>query len=560
MTETRIQISSVVENQLPEYVKTEFPLVSEFLKQYYLSLEYQGASYDLIQNIDKYIKVDNLSNLIDSTTLASDISFVDTTINVESTAGFPDSYGLLLINSEIITYTEKTSTSFTGCVRGFSGITSLEGPGSLTFSNSLSDNHTAKSKVSNLSVLFLQQFFKKLKVQLTPGFEDREFYSSLNEGLFIKQSKDFYSSKGTERSFEILFRSLYGKDVEVIRPQDYLFQPSDAQYKVTKDLVVEAVEGDILNLLNRTIYQDQNSFLPKARGTVTQIEKIQRGEKEYYVISLDAGYQRDIDVEGTIFGNFSIHPKTLLITDITNRAVNVDTFTPSSTSLDVDSTVGFPQSGELLVDLENGTQLVVKYKDKTLTQFLNCSGITQPILKGSEIKANVYAYGSDDSGTIKFRVTGVLSDVVLSEKNPLFSSGDPIVIKTLGDSFDNYKFNNWFFNISTTYESESIRSVDSSNNSYLVNFYDEHSFVIGDMVSIMPTYGRPGTEKFAIVTSFNNKKSIIVSCQEVLDVSLNYELRKILSRLESIIRQMFKMFMPMIKNHYMLPHHLFQHI
>jgi len=534
MTETRIQISSVVENQLPEYVKTEFPLVSEFLKQYYLSLEYQGASYDLIQNLDKYIKVDNLSNLVDSTTLTSDISFVDTTINVESTAGFPDSYGLLLINSEIITYTEKTSTSFTGCIRGFSGITSLEGSGSLTFSNSLSDNHTAKSKVSNLSVLFLQQFFKKLKVQLTPGFEDREFYSSLNEGLFLKQAKDFYSSKGTERSFEILFRALYGKDVEVIRPQDYLIQPSDAQYKVTKDLVVEAVEGDILNLLNRTIYQDQNSFLPKARGTVTQIEKIQRGEKEYYVISLDSGYQRDIDVEGTIFGDFSIHPKTISITDIINKAVNVDAFTPSSTSLDVDSTVGFPQSGELLVDLENGTQLVVTYKDKTLTQFLNCSGITQPILKGSEIKANVYAYGSDDLGTIKFRVTGVLSDVVLSEKNPLFSSGDPIVIKTLGDSLDDYKFNNWFFNLSTSYESESIRLLDSSNNSYIVNFYDEHSFVIGDRVSIIPANGRQGAEKFAFVVSFNNKKSIIVSCQEVLDVSFNYELRKILSRLESI--------------------------
>lgn len=40
-----------------------------------------------------------------------------TTINVASTTGFP-SVGALLINSELITYSGKTSTSFTGCVRG----------------------------------------------------------------------------------------------------------------------------------------------------------------------------------------------------------------------------------------------------------------------------------------------------------------------------------------------------------------------------------------------------------------------------------------------------------
>ena len=121
MTETRIRISSVVENQLPQFVREEFPLVSEFLSQYYISLENQGGVSDLLQNIDQYIKVDNLTNLIESTTLTSAVTFFDSIINVVSTAGFPDSYGLLLIDSEIITYTSKTSTTFEGCVRGFSG-------------------------------------------------------------------------------------------------------------------------------------------------------------------------------------------------------------------------------------------------------------------------------------------------------------------------------------------------------------------------------------------------------------------------------------------------------
>ena len=62
----RVKINSIIKNQLPEFVEQEFPLVSEFLSAYYRSLESQGAPYDLIQNIDSYIKVDNLSNLNDT--------------------------------------------------------------------------------------------------------------------------------------------------------------------------------------------------------------------------------------------------------------------------------------------------------------------------------------------------------------------------------------------------------------------------------------------------------------------------------------------------------------
>ena len=47
---------------------------------------------------------------------------VSTTINVADTSQFPAS-GMLLIDAEIITYTGKTGTSFTGCVRGTNGST-----------------------------------------------------------------------------------------------------------------------------------------------------------------------------------------------------------------------------------------------------------------------------------------------------------------------------------------------------------------------------------------------------------------------------------------------------
>ena len=111
MAENRVQFNNIVQNQLPQYVREEYPLIEEFLKQYYIAQEFDGAPIDLIQNIDKYISLDKTTNLIESTTLRTELQEYDKTIEVsydEGTEGFPDSYGLLKIGNEIITYTGKT--------------------------------------------------------------------------------------------------------------------------------------------------------------------------------------------------------------------------------------------------------------------------------------------------------------------------------------------------------------------------------------------------------------------------------------------------------------------
>ena len=87
--ESRVKISSLVDNQLPSFVRSDFPLVGEFLSQYYLSLEGQGSTLDIVKNIDQYIKVDNLTNLTDSTNLSENVKVSDSTINVDTTTEAP---------------------------------------------------------------------------------------------------------------------------------------------------------------------------------------------------------------------------------------------------------------------------------------------------------------------------------------------------------------------------------------------------------------------------------------------------------------------------------------
>ena len=119
MAEKRIQFSNIVQNQLPAFTKTEFPVVSDFLKQYYLGQEYQGGPVDLIQNIDQYVKVSEQTNLTEAVGLSTSVDSFTDVIPVDmvkypaGTDGFPSSYGLIKIDNEIITYTGSATTCFT---------------------------------------------------------------------------------------------------------------------------------------------------------------------------------------------------------------------------------------------------------------------------------------------------------------------------------------------------------------------------------------------------------------------------------------------------------------
>jgi len=511
MTEKRIQFSNIVKNQLPNYVIEEFPLISEFLSQYYISQEFKGAPADLIQNIDGYVKIDELTNQTDSTVLGQDISFFDTDIIIDQTGvgieDFPDSYGVLQIDDEIITYTGKTSSSFTGCVRGFVGITSFTKqnyPDQLVFSESESAEHTSGAVIKNLSSLFLKEFLLKTKYQLLPGLENRTLSSNINQSLFIKQAKDFYLSKGTDESFKILFNALYGESAVIIRPKDYLFRPSDANYRVTDDLVVERIEGDPLNLLNATLFQDEYHNISRAYAPIADVEVvISELGTTYYKLSLDSGYSRDIRVDGAIYGNFVVHSKTQLIESVST----------GTTTLSVDSTVGFPQSGELSVTYNDNTTGILSYSHKSLTQFFDCSGISGIIEDKSQIGINTYAYANVSNELIKVRINSVIKSCSISSDTRYYHVGDTAQIRTLGVDIDNYLFNNWFLNIASSYEITSISLQNTFDYTYNITVKTPHIFKIGDSVKIINS---SGSEKFSTISNVDSSTSFSVSGQGVL--------------------------------------------
>ena len=297
----RVKVQQIIESQIPEFLISESPKAVEFLKQYYVSQEYQGGVIDLTDNLDQYIKLDNLTPevVVGETILTSGITTSSTTVSVETTKGFPKEYGLFRINDEVITYTGLTTNTFTGCIRGFSGVTGYNvGISSsllninqehLKFSETSAASHSSGSTLTNLSVLFLQEFFKKLKKTFLPGLENNDFTSDLDIGNFVKFSRSFYQSKGIEESVNILFKVLYGVDAKVIDLEGNLIKPSDAEFIRREVIVADLITptGEPQNLTGQTIFKSTDIA---TNASVSEVEILKREGKDFYKIALFVGF------------------------------------------------------------------------------------------------------------------------------------------------------------------------------------------------------------------------------------------------------------------------------
>jgi len=535
----RVQIQSIVESQLPSFVQNDFPLLGDFLKQYYTSQDAPVASADVLQNIDEYVKLVTLTTNSDSTQLRTDINQGSTEIPVSfdlsqgiiGTYQFPDRYGLIKIDDEIILYKEKTSNAFKGCIRGFSGVTAYNSLHSdqLTFSESNIQRHVVGAKIINLSALLFARFLIKVKGLYSPGFENRQLDEDLNQRLFVSRVRDFYQSKGSDESFRILFGALYGEHCEILRPREFLFRPSDADYRIGKNMVVESLSGDPSKLLNCTLFQDAypNYGITKAFAPIADIEKITDDQKEFYQFSTDYGYSADISLRGSVYGEFSAHPITKIITQVSG----------GSSVIDVDSTIGFPPSGELVTTYDSGITGILTYRSKSINQFYGVGvantsvigiGSDESISLKEDIRLNVYAYayiGVGDTSRVDVRIGNVLSEPIVSSDTYYYDKNDVAQVESLGITTSGPKVDNWFYNLAIKYDIVSVNLVDESDFTYTVVTKDSNNLKVGDKVVITDTQG--STQDSSVVELISEYSFSIKGQGRIISASSTVE-RKIL--------------------------------
>ena len=399
--ESKSQISHGIHGQFASFIQENYPTFISFVKSYYKSQELKGYCFDIVQNWTDYYNIDQYGDLVTETKLISSLSDSSTTVDVESTRDFPNE-GLLLIGDEIIYYQKRGQTLFQDCTRGFNAVKTLGEGADYKFEESVATSHALGTTVTNLNNIFPLYVLGKFKDQFLSTYP-RNFYSGVTESTVIKRIKDFYSSKGSTRSFQFVLRTLFGVESEVSYPRDRIFKPSDAFYTSREVIRCTAVSGNPVELVGQVLYQENDPNDPNVDTARIYV----KGVVEVFTAT-GTIYEIDVDTNNSI-GTFVTPYKTGLSSDL-GQAL-------SDTVVTVDSTIGWPETnGRFRIEDE-----IISYTDKTVNQFIGCTRARENSLAvahdaGQEVFAAFKIYGNSnvDDSEVQLKVYGGTRGVILS--------------------------------------------------------------------------------------------------------------------------------------------------
>lgn len=110
---------------------------------------------------------------------------------------------------------------------------------------------------------FVDLFFKKY-------FSGLPSTVLCDKRLLLKHAMDFSGSKGTESAYKLLFKILYGENVEMYYPGDYLFNTSDGDWRSKTIMKIESQEPDVLT--NKIIGYTIKGVDSGATATIENVE------------------------------------------------------------------------------------------------------------------------------------------------------------------------------------------------------------------------------------------------------------------------------------------------
>ena len=169
---------------------------------------------------------------------------------------------------------------------------------------------------------FVQYFTKELMVAIPE-------YVLSDKRLLAQRINDLYRAKGTQQSYELLFRILYNEPAEIYYPKLDLLRSSDGKYD--KRTVIKVIEnvGDAFKLVGQTITQaaDAPNGIPLATARVESVIKSSSGANVIAEININASTLTGTFISGaTITGlDNETHSLITMTTQTLINNVTLDT-------------------------------------------------------------------------------------------------------------------------------------------------------------------------------------------------------------------------------------------
>ena len=372
--------------------------------------------------------------------------------------------------------TGYSKAQFIGCSRAASGITGYTEDGNAIFSrDTTATAHSTNDSISCLDSLFVKRLLDKYKEQFLPDVPELD-YKKIDVRTSIKNIKDFYQTKGTTFSIEYLFKLLYGETVDVSYPKDQIIKPSAATWSINTILRATLESGDPRNIQDALIQQEADIADPnvlEASALVENYIAINTANITIYELVLS---------EETIQGTFVVPYKTRL----------AEPLGETDSIITVDSTIGWPErNGEFIL----GGAEVVRYKEKSLNQFIECTRLSP-----GSVGLNPYVWDSATEVVSNFKVylnKGTAQEVVmnivgivdaqqtnLTDTGSYYLPGDKLTVAKLGGTGEQPLLTTWLYNVKKLIEVEGITFGGVDDRFATVTCTNNHGLLVGDEVTI----------------------------------------------------------------------------
>ena len=401
---------SQVQNQLPSFIGEDFPLYQKFMEYYYEFMETLCVYYSVVT--------------IGSTTYGSTFTIGETVTGQTSGAvGTIKANGAFTgINKVFIEPTNDGNFAVDEIIIGstsaaYGTITSISRKplnATKTFKDLINSDETSSG------------LLKAFKKELYPNIRDD---ASVDLKYFIKHLKEFYRSKGSEKSFQTLFRALYAQEsLDFYYPKTDLLKVSDGIWNQDTILQLD-YDADYLSFNGLTITgltSGSTAFVSNVTtrklGTIPLIELVLTNESGAFTIGetfsatlvsgdtlsaiilgmltdieiTDGGTGYDIGDTITIVSDTThLELEDLAITGFQGFLLQEDGLPETRTSYTGDS------SSEGIVDSEDGASLVGFGGAATVTATTGDQITLMPITSGGN------GYQLDDSFTFDNTDTNV---------------------------------------------------------------------------------------------------------------------------------------------------------
>ena len=279
------KVSPHIQTQLPEFVQSDHPLFSLFLKYYYEFLE---AGELVLSGSNDYVIEETLTtNYIlseddEKVVLESSAGkFVAGENVVGQTTGFSarvlvddfDDNNRLFVTSQQKFQTGETiigqTSGATSTVVSYRGNPVQNIQQLLQFAD-----------VDNTVYEFLDKFRDAFMDSLPNTLAD-----GLSKRKLLKNIKDMYAAKGTENGHKLFFRILFDEEATIIYPRDNMLRVSDGQWSTDKVIrITEDGTSDFNNAVGQLVTGETSG----ASALIATVIKFREGATQIAELNLDA--------------------------------------------------------------------------------------------------------------------------------------------------------------------------------------------------------------------------------------------------------------------------------